>query len=572
MVPKLARARAGWPVLLLLVSVGAIALVAVQAYRAAASQQAVREQVLRDYARVVAWNYERHLMEVMRDAAREVLQPVNHYPGVHQFPPVPHADVLGDYLPWDPNCLCHRTRYGPIPDTLFSFVLGSDTVGVALNYYPEPDGGLRTDPMPADRSLPPPPAAAFGGQFRWVNDTITRQLRSGYRSETRFPYIVSFGAGQPRLLAYTVMPTSWGDTVLYAVMYNERVLRGMLAQVLDQRQLLPPTFQAASANRDVIALEVESFDERPIFRSYQGSEPAWSLSSGELAPDYGSLRIRSHIRPAYAETLTIGGLPRSQLPLLLGLLGLSVALALVAFTLLARENQLARARSDFVASVSHELRTPLAQVRLFVETLRLGRADTEEARQWSLDQIDRESRRLVHLVDNVLVFTRGPGRLLEEPAQPLELTGEVRAIVAEYEPLAASRRARIEVAAPDLPLVWVGSRNALRHALLNVLDNAVKYGPMDQVVRVHVTPSPGGARIEVHDQGPGVPPAERERIWQPFQRGGGRVARAVGGSGIGLHLVRELMHAQGGSARVTDSPDGGACFVLELRCPPVASP
>jgi len=89
MVPKLARIRARWPVLLLLVSVGAIALVPLQAYRAAASQQVVRERVLRDYARMVAWNYERHLMEVMRDAAREVLQPVNHYPGVHRW----HAGV-----------------------------------------------------------------------------------------------------------------------------------------------------------------------------------------------------------------------------------------------------------------------------------------------------------------------------------------------------------------------------------------------------------------------------------------------------------------------------------------------
>jgi signal transduction histidine kinase len=112
----------------------------------------------------------------------------------------------------------------------------------------------------------------------------------------------------------------------------------------------------------------------------------------------------------------------------------------------------------------------------------------------------------------------------------------------------------------------VGSRNALRHSLLNVLDNAVKYGPMDQVVRVRVSHSDGRARIEVHDQGPGVPPAERQRIWEPFQRGAGRVVRAAGGSGIGLHLVRELMHAQGGSAQVGDSPHGGACFVLELPC------
>src|SRR6185436_535772 len=102
---------------------------------------------------------------------------------------------------------------------------------------------------------------------------------------------------------------------------------------------------------------------------------------------------------------------------LLGMLLVSVALAVVAVIQLRREEELARIRSDFVSSVSHELRTPLAQIRLFLETLRLGRFTTEAQRQWSLDNIDRETNRLAHLVENVLYFARA-GRAPAARAAP----------------------------------------------------------------------------------------------------------------------------------------------------------
>jgi signal transduction histidine kinase len=100
---------------------------------------------------------------------------------------------------------------------------------------------------------------------------------------------------------------------------------------------------------------------------------------------------------------------------------------------------------------------------------------------------------------------------------------------------------------------------AIRQVLLNLLDNAAKYGPEGQVIRVSVEErSGGGATITVRDQGPGVGADERDRIWQPFERGANAVTQAVGGSGIGLTIVREVVGHHGGSAElVTDQPGGG---------------
>jgi two-component system phosphate regulon sensor histidine kinase PhoR len=106
---------------------------------------------------------------------------------------------------------------------------------------------------------------------------------------------------------------------------------------------------------------------------------------------------------------------------------------------------------------------------------------------------------------------------------------------------------------------------AVRQVLLNLLDNAVKYGPDQQTIVVQVEPiGECGARIAVQDSGPGVPASERERIWQPFERGSAASARAAGGSGIGLTVVREIAERHGGTARVEASVGPGGTFVVEF--------
>jgi signal transduction histidine kinase len=554
------------PTILLLAGIAATTAAAVKVYRSNRAQRQVLARVLGEYAEFASWSYEQHLEELMRNAAREVLGPVNHGSGVHVSPNIPHAAELGHFLPMDESCDCHVPENGPIPEVLLGFELGSDSVGVGPNRNADANDGWLVDLDPTGPT-PPPPAMEFGDRYAWVNDTLTTLVRRRMESETGFPYILHFIDGKPSLLSYTVMPTQWGDTLIYATLYSPRSVLGVLTRVLDGENLLPPALTRRFNNRDVLNIEITTADGKFVFRSDTLIEN-WKLDSRVSLPqDYGSMRVRTQIRPAVASALVIGGGPRSQMPLLIGLLALATALTLVAVGQLTKQDQLARERTDFVASVSHELRTPLAQLRLFLETIRLGRADTPEAQAWSLDQMDRETRRLVHLVDNVLVFSSGPERLLEAPRARLDLAMEVDAVAAEFAPLAAARRVIIETtAAPGIEVEV--SRDALRHVLLNLLDNAVKYGPQGQTVRIRVRTDAEGARIEVIDQGPGVPEAERHRIWQPFYRGSNAAARAAGGTGIGLHLVRELVTGLGGHVNVTTAGDVGACFVVHLPLTP----
>jgi signal transduction histidine kinase len=248
------------------------------------------------------------------------------------------------------------------------------------------------------------------------------------------------------------------------------------------------------------------------------------------------------------------------LPILLGVLGLAAALAVVAVAQLRREGELARLRADFVSSVSHELRTPLAQIKLYLETLRLGRAKTDAERDWSLGHIDRETTRLHYLVENVLRFSRfGRGETTE--AVRTNLGEEVESIVEEFRPLAASRRVQIVTSIEARPTLDLRPE-ALRHLLLNLLDNAVKYGPNEQTVCVSLGQRDGEVVLSVADEGPGVPVREREQIWTPFTRGA--ASRAKGGSGIGLTIVREVVQQHGGRCWVEPVVPHGARFVITL--------
>jgi signal transduction histidine kinase len=570
-----ASARFRWPLALLLVGIGVTALAAIDAQRAVRSQRATAERALQGYASFAAWSYEQRLREALTAAAREVLGPVNHGHELHTARRIPHARELAHYLPWDDHCFCHRAGYGPNPGIFFGFKLGTDTLGVGVNMSERPDVGWVVD-------LPPPaggPAAEITGyapaERAWVNDTLTALIHSGFRSEWGFAYVVGQLRNKPRYLAYTLMPTSWGDTIVYGAEYAAKDFEGLMGRVLDRQGILPAALTSGRSNREMMAVEVMMHGHGPLLFA-SDARRHWELDASQTMPaSYGGMMIHAQIRPELAGELVIGGLPRSRLPFLLGLLALAAALSIVAVAQLRREGELARIRSDFVSSVSHELRTPLAQIRLYVETMRLGRFATDAQRFRAIEHIDRETRRLSHLVENVLRFARGrrgaasPGR-----RDRVHVAREAAEIVAEFEPLAASRRAQalVEVEEPTPAAEVLMRGGAFRQVLLNLLDNAVKYGPVGQTVRVRVTAAGSGrlpetVRVAVIDEGPGVPAAERDSIWRPFQRGAA-AREGAGGSGIGLTVVKEIVDEHDGKAWVEDAPGGGAAFIVEL---PVAS-
>ena len=552
------RRRFPWPLLLLLASVAVTAVAAFNAQRAVYSHQRTASRLLRDYASFTAWTSQQQVVGVLEGAVMASLQYIMHGRVGHtrqQNGPAPNADDLWRYYSNNDRymtrfCTTKRCPESFPPSVYFGFTLGADTLRVAPRAAtPEADAWLEVAPV-AER--------------RWLVDSLTTHARRVHDHEENYEVLVSPRFGTGRMIAYALMPTDWGDTVLYGVEFGAATSRHIFRDAFANEPLLPKEVMLGKSNEDLLGIRIVGPGSLPLFES-----PRWPDSPhvGALtfAPQYGGLTVQASIRPEYANQLVIGGLPRSRLPLLLGMLALSAGMAVVAVVLLRREEELARLRSDFVSSVSHELRTPLAQIRLFLETLRLGRFTTDAQRQWSLDNIDRETNRLAHLVENILYFARA-GRAPSAPAtpEPTDLATEIDGIARAFEPLAASRRASLRLdLAPNVVVPL--QREAFRQVLLNLLDNAVKYGPQGQTITIGLSLAGSSARVTVSDEGPGVPASERHAIWTPFFRGNAAAAQGAGGSGIGLAIVQDLVVTMGGRISLAEpAPGQGAVFVVEL--------
>jgi signal transduction histidine kinase len=243
-------------------------------------------------------------------------------------------------------------------------------------------------------------------------------------------------------------------------------------------------------------------------------------------------------------------------------LWLVALLAAVAIVLAARRAEaLSRQKSAFVSAVSHELRTPLTTLRMHAEMLDEDMV-TEERRPKVHRELVRESVRLARLVDNVLSLSK-----LEEGRRRLHRTeGDLRAHVRE---VVEGQRRFVEergftLTAPerDGPLSAVFDEQAVEQIVVNLLDNAVKYGAGDErTIEVRVDRVDGHPTVSVLDRGPGIPEAERARVFERFHRVEREETAHAPGTGIGLALVAELAEAHGGEATVHPREGGG----LEIR-------
>ncbi|MEP6906165.1 MAG: HAMP domain-containing sensor histidine kinase, partial [Gemmatimonadales bacterium] len=203
------------------------------------------------------------------------------------------------------------------------------------------------------------------------------------------------------------------------------------------------------------------------------------------------------------------------------------------------------------------------QIRLFAELLRNGQLRSEQERERSIGIIDEEAQRLTYLVENVLAFSRSEHGRGAVATEPVAMDLEIEAAVDAFAPLARARRAKITASVEHGLIVRVDPR-ALRQIVLNLLDNAVKYGPLGQTVTISLAASDTAVTVTVEDNGEGVPKSEREHIWEPYYRVARETDASVGGSGIGLSIVRELVVLNGGRAWVEEAPGGGARFIVEF--------
>lgn len=234
-----------------------------------------------------------------------------------------------------------------------------------------------------------------------------------------------------------------------------------------------------------------------------------------------------------------------------------------------KQMALARLKSDFVSNVSHELRTPLALIRLYAETLELGRITTELKKHEYYSIIRKESERLTALINNILDFSRIEAGRKEYDFRETDIAELVRNTLDAYRYQIEQQGFIFEEQIDtSLPAVRV-DREAIARALVNLVNNALKYSDNEKFLGVKLYREQSVLKLEVSDRGIGIDRTEQTRIFEKFYRTGDPLVHNTKGSGLGLSLVRHITQAHGGDVEVESTPGRGSKFTMKL---PLAQP
>jgi signal transduction histidine kinase len=265
--------------------------------------------------------------------------------------------------------------------------------------------------------------------------------------------------------------------------------------------------------------------------------------------------------------------PNAQMRLwnLGALLAATVMVLALAVTASRRELILARARSDFIAGVSHDLRMPLAQILIASETLTLRRERNESERVTLASSIVRETRRLMALVDNVLLFSRSGAVELEPMLRAVPVTELLSETVDAVQLAVEDAGQTIEISSEPAALV-MADRRLVRQALVNLVDNALKYGRPGQRITLTAELRGDVVQLSVEDEGPGIPVADRDRIFEPYARLDHDQVSERTGTGLGLAVVRQIAQACKGRVWLDAARARGTRVVLELQAAPAMEP
>jgi signal transduction histidine kinase len=251
--------------------------------------------------------------------------------------------------------------------------------------------------------------------------------------------------------------------------------------------------------------------------------------------------------------------------LILGALSLLMGGGMIfAYRNVARELALAKVKSDFVSNVSHELRTPLSLIRLYAETLELGRLSSPAKHQEYYEIIRKESERLSSLINNILDFSRIEAGKKEYSFRETDMADLVRSTLDSYRFEIEQNGFQFEQKIDNnLPQLRV-DREAIARSLLNLVNNAVKYSATEKYLGVHLYRRNGCVNLEVVDHGIGIPAKEQLKIFEKFYRVGDPLVHNTKGSGLGLSLVRHIVQAHGGVVAVESAPGRGSKFIITL--------
>lgn len=488
--------------------------------RAVRSQRLAVEAAGRQIARRVLEQSQSEASRLGDSAARAILGPVQ------QVRPITPERIFAAMQRATDSL--RRCRCGPLKegDYFFYWVPSTGAFATSVPLAPERDPRRRV-PLPI-------PAAPGAYQLIWA---------SSGRDATG-PWLlhnttVTLPGGVTAIVGFDISMSSWWTgTILPGLETTRRRFFPMLAD----------SQKAFSAGLMMDDMEVAHTAER-----YHGPEAGTTLFS---VPSY-SLSLA--LNPAILPILVSSATPSYQV--LIGALAASLLLSFLALLFLRQLRLTLTRREAFVASITHELRTPLTEVLLHAESLQLDR-QTPEAKGRAAASIVRETRRIIALVENALTLA-GAGRPANHtrPA-PIRPAPVLRESLRSLELAVRQRRARLDLELDEEASCAIDPVS-LDRITINLIENGLRYGPEGQTITVRLRCQDRSVLLTVEDQGPGVPPQERHRIWDPFERGSA-AGPGTAGVGVGLAIVKHLAELVGGRVGVTEGPGGGARFTISF--------
>ncbi len=346
--------------------------------------------------------------------------------------------------------------------------------------------------------------------------------------------------------------------------YNDALVRGGFDFLYDNKAVLPTVL---TDNKDNVGLTFffKNAQGQVLWQSSHAVESA-NHHSITIDDDYGALfagyLLTAHIDRALASQLIIGGLPQTQLPQLLILIGLAISAMIIMFWLYRRTNVLTRQKEQFIARASHELKTPLTQIRLFAETLELGREKDDAKQHHYLKVIHQESIRLSHLVDNILQQQQIQQNQINVLTEELHITPFLNDLLTQQNIVWQQKNIQVDVQTQD-ELYIATDPNLLKQVLINVLDNAVKFGPPQQIITIEIKKLTQFMILKITDQGPGIPKQQVKQMLQTYQRLERDEHRGINGNGLGLSIANNLCQQLGGQMSF-EHPAVGLTVVITL--------
>ncbi len=406
----------------------------------------------------------------------------------------------------------------------------------------------------------------FEGWLKIDSDDVFKMIEKGEKKGV--PYYFEGGSTQKgdkhlyqSYAMFVVKDDKTGEKAIGGMAFDPDYLRDhFFPEMLDSEMSRSASEPNNAGNQSVVMLH-SKYDSTPMIVS-----PGWDDGAPEVERNlegaFPNLTLAIKLRGTTLKEVAYRFMRTNFL--ILG--GLTVLLAGglgITYRNVSKEMALAKLKSDFVSNVSHELRTPLSLIRLYAETLEMGRMVSPDKYQEYYQIIRKESERLSALINNILDFSRIEAGRKEYDFRETDVCELVRNTLESYRYQIEQQGFAFEEKIEPVPPMRV-DREALARSLVNLVNNALKYSQDRKFIGVNLYRKNGSVKLEVVDHGIGIPSQEQDRIFEKFYRVGDPLVHNTKGSGLGLSLVRHIVKAHGGDVSVDSTPGEGSKFTITL--------